>query len=252
VAIILIPLIGITSGHVIRAAMLGSGNTASFGGTVLREFHVNGGLLVVLSRILPIVVSMVLARWAVRRLGQAVLDPVPLMSLMAASLSLRLIFEENLFGYYFMALAVSLVILDILRGRIRERLVAWLLLVALAFNPVPWGFVSNSVAWGLQEREFLPFACMAVALGLTVFDIVRKKIRWYLVGWFVVAAVAFARLPWTNPPFRHSLPPWYWQVVLVSTGVALAVGPLLSAVRERRGLDRDPAAIPPDRELARL
>lgn len=47
VAIILVPLIGITSGHVVRAAMLGSGNTASFGGTVLREFHVDGGLLVV-------------------------------------------------------------------------------------------------------------------------------------------------------------------------------------------------------------
>lgn len=189
---------------------------------------------------------MMMALWAVRRIGPAVLEPVPLMSLIAASLSLRLVFEENLFGYYFMALAVSLVVLDILCGRIRERLVAWLVLVALAFNPVPWGFVSNSVSWGLQERETIPFVCMAVVLGLIVFDIVRKQIRWYLVGWLVVAAIAFARLPWTSPPFRQALPPWYWQVVLVSTGVALAVGPLLAAVRERREPDRDPAGIPQD------
>jgi hypothetical protein len=231
--LVVVPLIVVTSGRAIRAATLGSGNTSSFGGTVLRELHVNGGLLVVFSRILPIVVSMALARWAVRRLGHAVLEPVPLVSLIATSLSLRLAFEENLFGYYFMALAVSLVLLDIFRGRIREQLVAWLVLVTLAFSPVPWGFASNSVAWGLQEREFLPFACMAVVLGLIVFDIVRRRIRWYLVAWFVVVAVAFARLPWTNPPFRHDLPPWYWQVVLVSTGVALAAGPLVAFARNR-------------------
>jgi hypothetical protein len=183
--------------------------------------------------VLPIVLSMVLARWAVRRLGQSVLEPIPLVSLIATSLSLRLAFEENLFGYYFMALVVALVVLEVVRGRIRERLVAWLVLVQLAFWPVPWGFVSNSVSWGLQEREFAPFVAIAVVLCLVVFDIVRRRIRWYLVGWFAVAAVAFARLPWTNPQFRPTMPAWFWQVALVGTGVVLAISPLIALVRDR-------------------
>jgi hypothetical protein len=75
----------------------------------------------------------------VRRLGLAVLEPVPLLSLVATSPSFRLVFEQNLFGYYFMALAVSLVLLEAVRGHVRGQMVAWIALLILAFDPVPWG-----------------------------------------------------------------------------------------------------------------
>jgi hypothetical protein len=237
-ALVILPLAVATSGRAVRAALLGSGNTASFGGTVLREVHVNGGLLVPFSRILPIVVSLALARWAARRLGSLVMEPVPLLCLVATSLSLRLVFEQNLYGYYFMALAVSLVLVDIVNGRIRGQLVAWLVLLALAFSPVPWGFVSNSVSWGIQEREFFPFLCLGAVLLLITFDLIRRRIRWYLLGWFGVVAVAFARLPWTSPPFREAMPVWFWQVVLVGSGVALAMGPLLAYMRDHGASER--------------
>jgi hypothetical protein len=55
------------------------------------------------------------------------------------------------------------------------------------------------------------------------------------VAWLAVVVFAFARLPWTNPPFRASLPIWFWQIVLVSSGIALAVGPLVAALRRRAG-----------------
>ena len=60
----------------------------------------------------PLAVSMLLSWWVVRRLGQRALHPVPLMSLVALSLGLRLAFEVNLNAYYFMALTVTLVLLE--------------------------------------------------------------------------------------------------------------------------------------------
>jgi hypothetical protein len=126
-----------------------------------------------------------------------------------------------------------------LNGRIRGQLVAWLVLLALAFSPVSWGFVSNSISWGLQEREILPLVCTGVVLLLLAFDLIRGRTRWYLVAWFGVAAIAFARFPWTNPPFRQPMPVWFWQVALVGSGVALALRPLLDCVRNRRVLQTD-------------
>jgi hypothetical protein len=231
-AVLVVPLVAISSVRVLKAVVFGSGNSPGVGGTVLWEMYLHGALLVAVSRVLPIVISMVLARWAVRRLGPVVLEPVPLLSLIAASLCLRLVFEQNLFGYYLMALAVSLVLLDIVRGRISAHLVAWLGLATLAFSPVPWGFVSNSVAWGLQEREFLPFLLMAVVLVLIVRDVSNRRIRWYLVAWFVLVAAFFGRVPWTNPPFRHPVSTWVWQIVLVFSGSVLAARPLFSTVRD--------------------
>jgi hypothetical protein len=138
-AVIVLPMVAVSSGRALSAVLIGSGNDPSEGGTVLWELHLHGALLVGISRVLPIVLSMVLAAWALRRLGPAVRKPVPLMALLATSLSFRLVFEQNLFGYYFMALAVSLVLLDAVRGQIRGQLVAWIALLILAFDPVPWG-----------------------------------------------------------------------------------------------------------------
>jgi len=81
-----------------------------------------------------------------RRLGSAALEPLPLVSLIATSLSLRLVFEVNMIGYYLMAMAVSLVMLDVIRGRISLLLVGWLGLVFLAFYP-PWEF--DPMSYGL-------------------------------------------------------------------------------------------------------
>jgi hypothetical protein len=231
-AVVLVaPLVAVGSARVLKAVVFGSGNSPGDGGTVLWELHLHGELLVAVSRVLPIVLSMVLARCAKRRLGAVLLEPAPLLSLIAVSLSLRLVFEQNFFGYYLMALAVSLVLLDVVHGRIRAQLVAWLGFATVVFSPVPWGFVSNGVAWGLQEREFLPFLLMAVVLVLIVRDIANRRIRWYLVAWFVLVAAFFARVPWTNPPLRHPASTWVWQIALVISGSVLAARPLFSSLR---------------------
>jgi len=217
VALVVLPLIAITSGDALRAITLGSGDTPSIGGTVLWELHLQGVFLVAISRVLPILFAMVLAWWAARRLGTSLLEPVPLISLVATSISLRLVFEQNLFGYYFMGLAVSLLILDVVHGQLRGQVVAWLSLVVLAFDPTPRIHVLS---------EYSPSALMVIVCLVILWSMRHGRVHWYLVAWVVVVALAFASYPIGS--FRDPLPIWLWQVVLVSTGVLLAAKPLLS------------------------
>jgi hypothetical protein len=235
-ALVLLPVVALTSGRALSVSLLGTGDSSGYGGTLLWEMHPHGLMLVVLSRILPIIASFFLARWAVRRLGSAVMDPVPLLSLIGMSVSLRLVFEQNLYGYYFMALAVSLLLLDVVGGRIRGELVAWFGLLTLAFDPVPWGFLSNGQLWGMDIRLYLPISLMVIASLFIAYDFIRGQIRWYLVAWLTLVILVFAKLPpWAVEPVRGPLPNWFWQVVLLSTGIALAAGPLL-AYRPQRDL----------------
>ena len=139
------PMILLTSGQAI-AAVTGGGSTPEAGGTLLAQMHLHGLTLFILSRILPIALSMALAKWMVRRLGPAVLESFSLMSLLAVSLTLRLIFEVNLLGYYLMAIGVMLIALDVIRGRVSVYLVGWMALVFLAFDPSKWGDISFSSA----------------------------------------------------------------------------------------------------------
>ena len=114
---------------------------------MLWEANLCGAVLFVISRVAPIVVLMALAWWVSRRRGARLLSPIPLISLVAASLIFRLIFEENLFGYYYMAVAVALLVLDVAVGRIRGPLLAWIALVTAAFDPVHLGLASNLMSW---------------------------------------------------------------------------------------------------------
>lgn len=246
-AVIDVPMIVATSGRAFRPAVLGTGYSGlrQVGGTLVWEAHLHGALLVVFSRVLPIILSAVLAWWAVRKFGPAVMEPVPLISLIAVSLSFRLIFEVNLFGYYFMALAVSLIALDVARGQIRGELVAWLALIALAFIPAP----AN-----IALRRDLPLCLMTIALLLIASDIVRGHIRWYLVAWFIVVALTFGHIPpWVTLPSRHTMPRWVLQIALTTVGVALAAGPLLSAARSHEELQSeqplDPDLLPSGEQI---
>ncbi len=134
IAAIVGPLSAFASTRAISVALVGSGDSSG-ANTLLGVLHPQGGLVLVLSRFVPIALAMVTARWALKRIGSGVLEPVPLIALVATSLSYRLIVEVNLWGYYFMAVAVLLVVLDIVQGRIRVLLLVWLALVAIAFYP---------------------------------------------------------------------------------------------------------------------
>ena len=220
-----------TSRRAWHAIAIGTGNSPSFGGTFVRFLHLHGTPLVLVSRVLPIAVAAALAWWVLRRLGALALEPIPLLSLMATCMSLRLVFEQNLFGYYFMALAVMLVLLEVVCGRIRGELVAWIAMAVLAYNPVPWGLAFNAPSWTFQLAAHLREIGMAIALVLIAWDAAHRRVRWYLVAWFVIAILAFGEWsPWTDT-VRTQLHPWLWQLILLPTGVALAAWPLVGTLR---------------------
>jgi hypothetical protein len=234
--VVIVPLVIATSGRAFKAAVIGSGFTKSFGGTILWETHIHGSAQFAVSRLLPIILAMGLAYWAVQRLGPAVLEPVPLISLITTTLSFRIVFEENLFGYYFMAISVFLVLLDIVSGRIRGYVVAWIALVTVTYNPIPWGFASNWTIWGRQMYLALPIVFALVALAIIIYDIFNHRVRLYICGWLVLVTLEFVHFPGSIHPILPRLPAWIWQFVLISTAITLAFGPLLKAVQSRPNL----------------
>jgi uncharacterized membrane protein len=166
-AIIAVPLIVLTNGRAFTSVVVGTGESST-SSSLLVQTGVHGSLLYVLSRFLPIALAIALAWWAHQRLGRFVLDPIPLASLISTSLSFRLIFEVNVWGYYFMAVAVFLVVLDVVRGRVRTALVIWLALVTWAaihvfvnhpsHQPIPvwfWQAVLVCIATTLAIRPLL-------------------------------------------------------------------------------------------------
>ena len=103
----------VTSRRALGTITIGTGNSPSYGGTLVRFLHLHGAPLVLVSRVLPLAVVAGLAWWMHRRLGARTLEPLPLIALMAICLSVRLVFEQNMFGYYFLALSVLLILPEI-------------------------------------------------------------------------------------------------------------------------------------------
>ena len=229
-ALITVPLVIVTAGSAARPIFAGSGVSGGIGGTVMWEFHIRvGAPLLLASRLPPLILSLGLAWFVKRRLGQAALQPAVLVSLVAVSLSLRLVFEDNVFSYYFMALAVALVLLDVVRGRIRETLVAWVAMLLLVYTE-PFIFVWRQT-WGQDARRWIPVVIMVVALALILRDVLRHSLGRNTAMWAAALVTALVMWPVSSDPLNFQPVTWFWQVVLVGIGVALAAGPLWALMR---------------------
>ena len=222
VAVIAAPLIMASSRNAAHAILLGTGNTGGIGGSVLWELGFRDTPLFVLSRIVPLGVSALLSWWVVRRLGRGALEPVVLFSVVAISLGLRLVFEEQVFEYYFMALCVSLVLLDVIRGQIRGSLVAWLVIV-------PTVYLEN-INLPTPVTNLVPVSVIAIAGLVVVSKALLGGPRRELAPW-VAVLVAAALITWNNADFHTVLPAWLCQVVVVIPGIMLAGAPQLAELR---------------------
>ncbi len=128
----------------LSAALLGTGHTSIHEGTWMAQLHVGTGLGLVISRIGPLVGAALVAWWVRTRRPDVAHDPIVLLGLLATAWSLRLVFEENLWGYYCMATGATLVLRDIMVRRTSRGTIYWLVMVFVAFGrvsgyPRPWG-----------------------------------------------------------------------------------------------------------------
>jgi hypothetical protein len=243
----LLALLASTSSGAVKTALVGSGTSGAVGGTWLFALNPDAHVLGFVARVVPLELSLALAWWLANRLGTAVLEPVPLVALAALSLSLRLVFEQSLFGYYFMALAVLLVLLDIVRGHIRATVVAWLIAVSVVFLVGPTTmFAGWPASWSSSRHLVAPAVTVAIvaALGLHA---VRNGIRRTDLMWLALAAGLVLAWPPTAVPLSTHVATQWWQVVLVGLGIALAFGPLLGELPRPVALAR-PARTRPQPE----
>jgi hypothetical protein len=240
-AIIVLPFIVLTSGRALRYALIGSSVTTSLPQADPWLSGLHGVLLVLVTRVPPIAIAALLAWWAQRRLGARIMEPVPLLSLLATCLALRLVFEVTLFAYYYAAAIVFLVLLEVARGRIRGAAITWYAVVVLAYNPLPLGFVNNPVEWALKGHEVMPTIFFAVVAVLIVSDALRRRVRWYLVVAEVLVGLTLVKWPWNHGILRHLEPLWFWQVFLVPPLLWLTLSPLIAAINERRHSSMDSA-----------
>ena len=129
-----------------------------------------------------------------------------------------------------MALAVSLVLLDVVRGYVRSSTVAWLVAVVLVFC-----FLRSpsfaSIGLGGYVRSLDPLLFLAPAVALMLLRAPRGAGSWNLLPWLGVALCALLTWPGHAPPYGLQSVAWFWQVVLVVSGMMLAVGPLLADMR---------------------
>jgi len=233
VATVALPLLLLTSGRALRAIVVGTGLSPSLGRTLLVETDLHGSLLNYISRAAPIVAALALSLWARRRVGPAALGADFLISLLALSLCFRLVFELNLYGYYFMPLGVLLILLDVTRGSIRGCTIAWLAMVTLVFNPILFYQFANGTTYGLGPFRGIQIAFLSIAFLLIAYDALLPRIRWYLVAWFILALTAFVRKGWIFGPSHTAFAVWFWQIVLLLTGAGLAAVPFVEASRQR-------------------
>jgi hypothetical protein len=175
--VIVTPLAIFTSGRALKAAIIGSGFTPAERGTYMSELHLHGTIVLTFSRILPILAAMALAKWAINRLGEFVFEPVAFFSIIATSLSFRLVFEENLWGYYLMAVTTLFILTDVVRQRFRWELIGWLAVAFLAYYPLPWGYdpLNFSVPDWIWQVALCPTA-VALAAGPLITEI-RGHVR---------------------------------------------------------------------------
>jgi hypothetical protein len=139
-----------------------------------------------------------------------------------------------------MAMVVSLIVLDVVNGRIRETVVAWIAMVTLVYSE--YSFLVWRQSWGNDARKFLPLIVMVVALLMIIRAVLSHRVGWNVVVWATAVVTTLLVWPISSDPLDGKLTQlWIWQVILVGIGMALAIGPLL---RMAKDATKEPDPVP--------
>lgn len=231
-----------TGGRSIETVLLGSSRAGqdirAHGGTVVAGMGLHGLAIFLVARVAPLVAAAIFALWLRRRCVAAPGADL-VVAAVASGLLTRLVFEENIFGYYFMAFAVALLITEVSRRQLRWGVVAWFGLLAVGFDPEHVALTSNLTSYGLNLYWAIPIFVLACGVLVFLADAARRRVRPGLLVWIVFVAVAGETKLWGRESALVNLPEWTWQVVLVGAAAVL----LVPALRGRGPDSREPTGI---------
>ena len=165
-ALVDVPFVLATSGRALSYIVVGTGAN-SVTPTWLVTLQL-GAALHPVARLAPIVGAALLCAWTSRRLGPRMGEPLVLLSLIASSMALRLVFEVNIWGYYFAAVSVLVLLMGAVERSWSPWFFAWLALIVVA---VSWGGLINGPGpitppiW-LWQLLLVPPACYFSAAPL--------------------------------------------------------------------------------------
>jgi hypothetical protein len=129
--------------------------------TVVGLFDMLEATKLTVARDAPIVLAAVLVVWARWRARGTLLAPGPLVGLALACLATRLVFEISLLNYYFLAVGVAMLLLDVIRRRLPVWSVGWIVVTRFVVTPL-----APHVALTLTAALFLAAALVPIGLGL--------------------------------------------------------------------------------------
>jgi len=125
--------------HGLSNAFFSAGTYLPTPPTLIGVLHLPTHALGAVSRGGPVVAAALLAGWARHRMGDGVLRPDRLVALVGTALGFRLVTEVLFWGYYLAAVAVMLLVLDMVVGRLRVATVAFFVLCGALFPLVGEG-----------------------------------------------------------------------------------------------------------------
>ncbi len=218
--------------HAVKTVLLGSSRVGSsvtaHGGTVVFALDLKGVVAFMVARVAPIVAAALVA-WIVRRwVGRT---PLAVLGALTAAMLCRLVFEVNLFGYYFMAVTVGIALIEVTRRQIGRDALALVGLLVVAFDPEHVALVANLTTYGLSVYYDLPIAVFALGVAVLLVDVVRRRPSVALLAWLGFVALAGEAHLWHRYYPVWNLPEWAWQVVLVPFAGVVVARRLLGARR---------------------
>jgi hypothetical protein len=146
-------VVALSHGTATRAILIGSGNGYVDPGSIAAELHLFSPIWVVLLRYATFCGAAFVAWYLEQRFGERILQPLALTSLVGTALACRLVFEINVFDYYFMTVCVFMILVAILERRFSLAVLIWIVVTSLisANSGIFDGVFDNLPTWLIQS-----------------------------------------------------------------------------------------------------
>jgi hypothetical protein len=142
-----VTLLVVTSGRAWESLVYGTGDS-SWTSSLLVETGLRGNALFVTARLAPVAMTAITAIRLRAKWRENIMAPSSLLTLVTLSMLWRLVFEINLWGYYFMSVTVLLLLLEAANNRLRRGVLLWVVVASLTtteaellkrpwFDPLP-------------------------------------------------------------------------------------------------------------------